>query len=210
MSECISVNKRVYFKEEIMIFDLDRYIDEPLVYFDDKKRIDDQKIFLLGVRIRSDMVDLLISGIKAKDIIVKALDPSEDPSFGLINMVAASALSDWGFELTDPKDIKEVPLTIEDDQMDIKEKYVSAEFMPVKDGEAKLLKKTITNFKISDSKHREGEVIRALQDDFAVISDQLNKELSVFPAPMREMIMMTLLDRFHSWEKSNWDVKDWG
>jgi hypothetical protein len=94
--------------------------------------------------------------------------------------------------------------------MDVKEKYVSAEFMPVKDGEAKLLKKTITNFKISDSKHREGEVIRALQDDFAVISDQLNKELSVFPAPMREMIMMTLLDRFHSWEKSNWDVKDWG
>ena len=80
MSECISVNKRVYFKEEIMIFDLDRYIDEPLVYFDDKKKIDDQKIFLLGVRIRSDMVDLLISGIKAKDIIVKALDPSEDPS----------------------------------------------------------------------------------------------------------------------------------
>lgn len=210
MSECISVNKRVYFKEEIMIFDLDRYIDEPLVYFDDKKKIDDQKIFLLGVRIRSDMVDLLISGIKVKDIIVKALDPSEDPSFGLINMVAASALSDWGFELTDPKDIKEVPLTIEDDQMDVKEKYVSAEFMPVKDGEAKLLKKTITNFKISDSKHREGEVIRALQDDFAVISDQLNKELSVFPAPMREMIMMTLLDRFHSWEKSNWDVKDWG
>ena len=39
MSECISVNKRIYFKEEIMIFDLDRYIDEPLVYFDDKKRI---------------------------------------------------------------------------------------------------------------------------------------------------------------------------
>ena len=47
MSECISVNKRVYFKEEIMIFDLDRYIDEPFVYFDDKKKIDDQKMFLL-------------------------------------------------------------------------------------------------------------------------------------------------------------------
>lgn len=210
MNEYVYVNKRVYFKEEIMIFDLDRYIDEPLVYFDDKRKIDDQKMFLLGVRIRSDMVDLLLSGVRAKDIVIKALDPTEDPSFGLINMVATSALSDWGFELTDPKDIKESPLTIEDEMTDVKEKYVSAEYIPVKDGEAKLLRKTITNFKMSDSKLREGEVIRALQDDFAVISDQLNKELNVFPAPMREMIMMTLLDRFHSWEKSNWDVKDWG
>lgn len=210
MNEYVYVNKRVYFKEEIMIFDLDRYIDEPLVYFDDKRKIDDQKMFLLGVRIRSDMVDLLLSGVRAKDIVIKALDPTEDPSFGLINMVATSALSDWGFELTDPKDIKESPLTIEDEMTDVKEKYVSAEYIPVKDGEAKLLRKTITNFKMSDSKLREGEVIRALQDDFAVISDQLNKELNVFPAPMREMIMMTLLDRFHSWEKSNWDIKDWG
>ena len=210
MNEYVYVNKRVYFKEEIMIFDLDRYIDEPLVYFDDKRKIDDRKMFLLGVRIRSDMVDLLLSGVRAKDIVIKALDPTEDPSFGLINMVATSALSDWGFELTDPKDIKESPLTIEDEMTDVKEKYVSAEYIPVKDGEAKLLRKTITNFKMSDSKLREGEVIRALQDDFAVISDQLNKELNVFPAPMREMIMMTLLDRFHSWEKSNWDIKDWG
>ena len=62
---------------------------------------------------------------------------------------------------------------------------------------------------MSDSRHREGAVLRALQDDFDAISDQLNKELNVFPAPMREMIMMTLLDRFHTWEKSNWDAKDW-
>ena len=62
---------------------------------------------------------------------------------------------------------------------------------------------------MSDSRLREGAVIRALKDDFDVFRDQLNSELNVFPAPMREMIMMTLLDRFHSWEKSNWDIKDW-
>lgn len=175
-----------------MVFDLERYIDEPLVYFDDNRKIDDQKVFLLGVKIRSDMVDLLLSGVKAKEIIVKKLDPAEDPSFGLINMVADSVLSDWGFELTDPDEVKEL-------QLAVGEEY----------GDAKLLKKTITNFKMSDSRHREGAVLRALQDDFDAISDQLNKELNVFPAPMREMIMMTLLDRFHTWEKSNWDAKDW-
>ena len=72
-------------------------------------------------------------------------------------------------------------------------------------GEEKILKKTIASFKLSDSKHREGAVIRALQEDFAAISDQLNSELNVFPLPMREMIMMILLDRFHSWEKCNWE-----
>ena len=91
-----------------MIFDLERYIDEPLVYFDDKRKIDDQKVFLLGMRIRTDMVDLLLNGVKAKDIIVKKLDPAEDPSFGLINMVADSVLSDWGFELTDPSEINDL------------------------------------------------------------------------------------------------------
>ena len=80
-----------------------------------------------------------------------------------------------------------------------------ANLSQVKCGEEKILKKTIANFKMSDSKHREGAVIRALQEDFAAISDQLNNELNVFPLPMREMIMMTLLDRFHTWEKCNWE-----
>ena len=62
---------------------------------------------------------------------------------------------------------------------------------------------------MSDSRLREGAVIRALKDDFDVFRDQLNSELNVFPAPMREMIMMTLLDRFHSWEKSNWETNNW-
>lgn len=192
-----------------MIFDLERYIDEPLVYFDDKRKIDDQKIFLLGMKIRTDMVDLLLNGIKTKDIVVKKLDPAEDPSFGLINMVADSVLSDWGFELTEPSDVQEPSLSVEEELSEAKDRYVSK--MNQSDlGEAKILKKTIANFKMSDSRLREGAVIRALKDDLDVFRDQLNSELNVFPAPMREMIMMSLLDRFHSWEKSNWDTKDWG
>ena len=190
-----------------MIFDLERYIDEPLVYFDDKRKIDDQKIFLLGMRIRADMVDLLLNGVRAKDIIVKKLDPTEDPSFGLINMVADSVLSDWGFELTDPSEVNEM-ISSSDDASDEGMKY-SGKVIQTDSGEAKILKKTIANFKMSDSRLREGAVIRALKDDFDVFSDQLNSELNVFPAPMREMIMMTLLDRFHSWEKSNWETNNW-
>ena len=191
-----------------MVFDLERYIDEPLVYFDDKRKIDDQKIFLLGMRIRTDMVDLLLNGIRAKDIIVKKLDPTEDPSFGLINMVADSVLSDWGFELTDPSEVNESPLTVEEE---LSEAGIRSAVKATQAdcGEAKILKKTISNFKMSDSRLREGAVIRALKDDFDVFRDQLNSELNVFPAPMREMIMMTLLDRFHSWEKSNWDTNNW-
>ena len=192
-SEEYIVDKRaVLEKEEIMVFDLARYIDEPLVYFDNNKKIDDQKVFLLGVRIRSDIVDLLVSGVKAKDITVKRLDPAEDQSYALINMVADSVLTDWGFELADPSDIDEDIPTGD-----------------AETGEVKLLKKTITNFKISDSKNREGAVIRAVKEDFDAISDQLNNELNAFPQPMREMIMMTIVDRFHSWEKSNWDENNW-
>ncbi|MBR2548987.1 MAG: hypothetical protein IKE92_03080 [Clostridiales bacterium] len=191
-----------------MIFDLERYIDEPLVYFDDKRKIDDQKVFLLGMRIRTDMVDLLLNGVKAKDIIVKKLDPSEDPSFGLINMVADSVLSDWGFELTDSSEINDLMETT-DEESDEPKSRSATKISQVDNGEAKILKKTIANFKMSDSRLREGAVIRALKDDFDVFRDQLNSELNVFPAPMREMIMMTLLDRFHSWEKSNWDTNNW-
>ena len=191
-----------------MIFNLERYIDEPLVYFDDKRKIDDQKVFLLGMRIRTDMVDLLLNGVKAKDIIVKKLDPTEDPSFGLINMVADSVLSDWGFELTDPSEVDESSENAEEEPSDAKGRY-AAKISQADSGEAKILKKTIANFKMSDSRLREGAVIRALKDDFDVFRDQLNSELNVFPAPMREMIMMTLLDRFHSWEKSNWDTNNW-
>ena len=197
----------VYCKEAVMIFDLERYIDEPLVYFDDKRKIDDQKIFLLGMKIRADMVDLLLNGVRAKDIIVKKLDPAEDPSFGLINMVADSVLSDWGFELADPSEVNEM-ISSSDDASEEGMRY-AGKVIQTDSGEAKILKKTIANFKMSDSRLREGAVIRALKDDFDVFRDQLNSELNVFPAPMREMIMMTLLDRFHSWEKSNWDIKDW-
>ena len=56
-----------------MIFDLDKYIDEPLVYDDDRNRIDDQKVFLLGVKIRADLVEMLLNGVKAKDIVVKKI-----------------------------------------------------------------------------------------------------------------------------------------
>ena len=187
------VNKRLVLdKEDIMVFDLARYIDEPLVYFDNNKKIDDQKVFLLGVKIRSDIVDLLVSGVKAKDITVRKLDTSEDESYALINMVADSVLSDWGIELSGPSDIDE----------DIQSGEIEA-------GDIKLLKKTITNFKISDSKNREGAVIRAVKEDLDAISDQLNNELNAFPQPMREMIMMTIVDRLHSWEESNWDENNW-
>ena len=188
-----------------MIFDLEKYIDEPLVYFDDKRKIDDQKMFLLGLRIRSDMVDLLLNGAKAEEITVKRLDPSEDQSFGLINMVAESALSDWDFEWTGALNIEETPVEADKEVMQANTVSTGANLSQLKCGEEKILKKTIANFKMSDSKHREGAVIRALQEDFAAISDQLNSELNVFPLPMREMIMMTLLDRFHSWEKCNWE-----
>ena len=202
----IKVNKRLVLdKEDIMVFDLARYIDEPLVYFDNNKKIDDQKMFLLGLRIRSDMVDLLLNGTKADEITVKRLDPAEDQSFGLINMVAESALSDWDFEWTGALNIEETPVETDKEVMQANSVSTGANLTQVKCGEEKILKKTIANFKMSDSKHREGAVIRALQEDFAAISDQLNSELNVFPLPMREMIMMTLLDRFHSWEKCNWE-----
>ena len=188
-----------------MTFDLERYIDEPLVYFDDRRRIDDQKMFLLGLMIISDMVDLLLNGAKADEITVKRLDPSEDQSFALINMVAESALSDWDFEWTGSSGIEITPVEADKEDMQANMASTGAALSQFKCGEEKILKKTIANFKMSDSKHREGAVIRALQEDFAAISDQLNSELNVFPLPMREMIMMTLLDRFHSWEKCNWE-----
>ncbi|MBE7073302.1 MAG: hypothetical protein E7383_11270 [Ruminococcaceae bacterium] len=187
------MNKRLVLdKEDIMVFDLARYIDEPLVYFDNNKKIDDQKMFLLGVKIRSDIVDLLVSGVKAKDITVRKLDPSEDGSYALINMVADSVLSDWGIELAGPSDAGE-----------------DVQYGDIETGDVKLLKKTITNFKISDSKNREGAVIRAVKEDLDAISDQLNNELNAFPQPMREMIMMTIVDRLHSWEESNWEENNW-
>lgn len=189
----IKVNMRLVLdKEDIMVFDLARYIDEPLVYFDNNKKIDDQKMFLLGVKIRSDIVDLLVSGVKAKDITVRKLDPSEDGSYALINMVADSVLSDWGIELAGPSDDGE-----------------DVQYGDIETGDVKLLKKTITNFKISDSKNREGAVIRAVKEDLDAISDQLNNELNAFPQPMREMIMMTIVDRLHSWEESNWEENNW-
>lgn len=189
----IEVNKRLVLdKEDIMVFDLARYIDEPLVYFDNNKKIDDQKMFLLGVKIRSDIVDLLVSGVKAKDIMVRKLDPTEDESYALINMVADSVLSDWGIELAGPSDDGE-----------------DVQYGDIETGDVKLLKKTITNFKISDSKNREGAVIRAVKEDLDAISDQLNNELNAFPQPMREMIMMTIVDRLHSWEESNWEENNW-
>lgn len=189
----IKVNKRLVLdKEDIMVFDLARYIDEPLVYFDNNRKIDDQKVFLLGVKIRSDIVDLLVSGVKAKDITVMKLDPSEDGSYALINMVADSVLSDWGIVLAGPSDAGE-----------------DVQYSDIETGDVKLLKKTITNFKISDSKNREGAVIRAVKEDLDAISDQLNNELNAFPQPMREMIMMTIVDRLHSWEESNWEENNW-
>ena len=75
------------------------------------------------------MVDLLLKGVKAKDITVKKLDPTEDSSYGVINMVAESVLSDWGFELTDASEIMEKPVVIDN-------------------SDPRLLRKTISNFKI--------------------------------------------------------------
>ena len=56
-----------------MIFDLERYIDEPLVYFDDKRKIDDQKVFLLGMRIRTDGSIFFSTGSKPKILSLKNL-----------------------------------------------------------------------------------------------------------------------------------------
>ena len=186
-----------------MVFDLEKYIDEPLVYDDSQHRLDDQKVFLLGVKIRADLVDMLLKGVKTKDIVVKKLDVSEDMSYGIINMVAASVFADWGIELSDPLEIGEDTISIEEPD----QKYNGTIFNQVDYGEAKLLKKTVNNFKMSDSKNREGAVIRALHDDLDAIRDQLNLELNVFPTPMREMIMVLLLDRLHNWETANWEEK---
>lgn len=182
-----------------MVFDLEKYIDEPLVYDEDKHRIDNEKVFLLGVKIRADLVEMLLNGVKAKDIVVKKLDVSEDMSYGVINMVAASVFEDWGIELREPLEIGEGSSIYDDEKPAPKLEY----------GEAKILKKTINNFKMSDSKNREGAVVRALQDDLDVLRDQLNNELNVFPKPMREMIMMLLLDRLKMWENENWEVDKW-
>lgn len=182
-----------------MVFDLEKYIDEPLVYDEDKHRIDNEKVFLLGVKIRADLVEMLLNGVKAKDIVVKKLDVSENMSYGVINMVAASVFEDWGIELREPLEIGEGSSIYDDEKPAPKLEY----------GEAKILKKTINNFKMSDSKNREGAVVRALQDDLDVLRDQLNNELNVFPKPMREMIMMLLLDRLKMWENENWEVDKW-
>ena len=193
-------------REDAMIFDLERYKDEPLSYDDDKNRLDDQKLFLLKVKIRADMVDMLLSGVKAKDIRIRKLDASQDPNCGVINAVAISILSDWGFKTVEHSDKDETDLS-EDESS--KSAPSANKINLVQQGEARLLKKTVANFKMTDSKNREGAVISALQDDIDAISDQLNSELNVFPGPMREMIMMTLLDRFHSWERSNWENNIW-
>ena len=182
-----------------MVFDLEKYIDEPLVYDEDKHRIDNEKVFLLGVKIRADLVEMLLNGVKAKDIVIKKLDVSEDMSYGVINMVAASVFEDWGIELREPLEIGEGSSMYDDEKPAPKLEY----------GEAKILKKTINNFNMSDSKNREGAVVRALQDDLDVLRDQLNNELNVFPKPMREMIMMLLLDRLKMWENENWEVDKW-
>ncbi len=185
-----------------MIFNLEKYIDEPLVYDEDKHRLDDHKVFLLGVKIRADLVDMLLKGVKVKDIVVKKLDVSEDMSYGIINMVAASVFEDWGIELKEPLEIGDGSSVYDEDEC--VSKCSSADC-----GEAKILKKTINNFKMSDSKNREGAVVRALHDDLDVMRDQLNNELNVFPKPMREMIMMLLLDRLKMWENENWEVDKW-
>ena len=59
------------------------------------------------------------------------------------------------------------------------------------------------------SKNKEELYIASLQDDIDAFRDQLNNELNAFPAPTREMVMMTILDRFHSWEKNNWENDRW-
>ena len=192
-----------------MIFDLARYKDEQITYDDNKQKIDDEKIFLLGVRIKADMVELLLNGIKAKNIKVKKLDASENSNYGVINVVAASALADWGFELKEPYEIAKEPLSPEEEIAEAKIKLTGTKFNKVEYGETKILKKTITGFRMGNSKNKEEAYIAALQDDIDAFRDQLNNELNAFPAPTREMIMMAIIDRFHNWEKSNWENDRW-
>ena len=183
-----------------MIFDLERYVDEPLVYDDNKRKLDNQKIFMLGVKIRTDMIDLLLNGIKAEEVKVRKLDPSEDQSYGVINMVADQVLSGWGLEFIEPdEDAGDLPVAGE------ALKAEAAKVNQIQYGEARILRKTIMDFRTSDSNTGEERILSALQDDFDAISKQLNNELNVFPAPIREMIMMTILDRMHNWEKLNWE-----
>ena len=129
-----------------MIFDLAGYKDEQITYDDNKQKIDDEKIFLLGVRIKADMVELLLNGIKAKNIKVKKLDASENSNYGVINVVAASALADWGFELKEPYEIGKEPLSPEEEIAEAKSKLAGTKFNKVEYGETKILKKTITGF----------------------------------------------------------------
>ena len=192
-----------------MIFDLARYKDEQITYDDNKQKIDDEKIFLLGVRIKADMVELLLNGIKAKNIKVKKLDASENSNYGVINVVAASALADWGFELKEPYEIGKEPLSPEEEIAEAKSRLAGTKFNKVEYGETKILKKTITGFRMGNSKNKEEAYIAALQDDIDTFRDQLNNELNAFPAPTREMIMMAIIDRFHNWEKSNWENDRW-
>ena len=187
-----------------MIFDLDRYKNEPLSYDDDKNRLDDQKIFLLKVKIRTDVIELLLSGVKVKDIIIRKLDATENPSYGVINAVAIPMLSELGF-----KTIEHSATDDASEEDGKKNSIAGSKTCQMQTGEARVLKKTISNFKMSDSKNCESTVITALQEDIDAIRDQLNKELNVFPAPLREMIMMALLDRFHSWERFNWEENIW-
>ena len=192
-----------------MIFDLARYKDEQITYDDNKQKIDEEKLFLLGVRIKADMVELLLNGIKVKNIKVKKLDASENSNYGVINVVAASALADWGFELKEPYEIGKEPLSPEEEIAEAKGKLAGSKFNKVEYGESKILKKTITGFRMGNSKNKEEAYIAALQDDIDAFRDQLNNELNAFPAPTREMIMMTILDRFHNWEKDNWETDRW-
>ena len=192
-----------------MIFDLARYKDEQITCDDNKQKIDEEKLFLLGVRIKADMVELLLNGIKAKNIKVKKLDASENSNYGVINVVAASALADWGFELEDPSEIGKETMSPEDEIAEAKSKLSGTKLSRVEYGETKILKKTITGFRMGNSKNKEEAYIAALHDDIDAFRDQLNNELNAFPAPMREMVMMTILDRFHSWEKNNWENDRW-
>ena len=155
------------------------------------------------------MVELLLNGIKAKNIKVKKLDASENSNYGVINVVAASALADWGFELKEPYEIGKEPLSPEEEIAEAKSKLAGTKFNKVEYGETKILKKTITGFRMGNSKNKDESYIAALQDDIDAFRDQLNNELNAFPTPTREMIMMAILDRFHNWEKSNWENDRW-
>ena len=192
-----------------MIFDLARYKDEQITCDDNKQKIDEEKLFLLGVRIKADMVELLLNGIKAKNIKVKKLDASENSNYGVINVVAASALADWGFELKDPSEIGNETMSPEDEIAEAKGQLTGSKFNKVDYGETKILKKTVSAFGMGTSKNKEELYIASLQDDIDAFRDQLNNELNAFPAPTREMVMMTILDRFHNWEKSNWETDRW-